>query len=151
MRNSSMCTCIAVLLSGVLLSTATLAVAQESSVKKTPIQQTSATSGAEMFKTYCAVCHGADAKGNGPAASALKVAPPNLTTLAKRYNGKFPDSYVVTVLQEGPAMASHGSKDMPIWGNLFGAIGGAMNTVDSPQVKLRISNLTHYLESLQEK
>jgi mono/diheme cytochrome c family protein len=30
--------------------------------------------GAELFKAYCAVCHGIDAKGNGPMAKSLKTA-----------------------------------------------------------------------------
>ncbi len=35
--------------------------------------------GAEVFATYCAVCHGPDGKGNGPAAAALVPPPPDLT------------------------------------------------------------------------
>ena len=141
----------AVLLSALLLSIATLAVGQETKtqIKKAPITYTSPASGAEMFKSYCAACHGADAKGNGPATPGLKTPPPDLTTLAKRHDGKFPDAYVITVLKHGAAPV-HGTADMPVWGPLFGSIAPT-NGQDSPEAKLRISNLTNYIKSLQEK
>jgi len=102
-----------------------------------------------MFKLYCAACHGADAKGNGPATPGLKTPPPDLTTLAKRHDGKFPDAYVINVLKHGAAPI-HGTADMPVWGPLFGSLAPS-NGQDSQEVKLRISNLTRYLESLQVK
>jgi len=52
-------------------------------VKHVPIAKTSATSGKEMFISYCAVCHGKDGKGAGPAVAALKATPADLTALAK--------------------------------------------------------------------
>jgi len=141
----------AVLLSALLLSSATLAVGQETKtqIKKAPVTYTSPASGAEMFKLYCAACHGADAKGNGPATPGLKTPPPDLTTLAKRHDGKFPDAYVINVLKHGAAPI-HGTADMPVWGPLFGSLAPS-NGQDSQEVKLRISNLTRYLESLQVK
>jgi mono/diheme cytochrome c family protein len=108
-------------------------------------------SGAEMFKEYCAVCHGADGRGNGPVASALKIPPADLTTLTKRHGGNFPSAYVTTVLQNGVQESKvHGSKDMPIWGPLFGSISSEKFQA-SPEVNLRISNLIVYLKSLQSK
>jgi mono/diheme cytochrome c family protein len=120
--------------------------AQTKEVKKEPIGMTSATSGSEMFNSYCAPCHGKDAKGNGPAAKALKNPPVNLTQLAKINNGKFPADHVASVLRSGVAGA-HGSSDMPVWGPLFSAVSGG----DQAIVQMRIANLIHYLESLQEK
>jgi mono/diheme cytochrome c family protein len=143
----------AVLLSALLLSSVTLAMGQETKteIKKVPITRTSATSGAEMYREYCAVCHGTNAKGDGPAVPALKVPPTDLTTLAKRHDGKFPDTYVVTVLENGLENSkAHGSKDMPTWGPLFGSIGTGQ-AESTPAGKLRITNLTNYLETLQSK
>ncbi len=140
--------CTAVLVSALLFSTATLATAQDAgkTIKKVPITVTSATSGEEMFNTYCAVCHGKGGKGDGPAASEFKIPPANLTLLAKTHDGKFPDSYVTQILQTGPRDAkAHGSKDMPVWGALFRSIG------DDAQAKLRIHNLSAYVETLQAK
>jgi len=141
----------AVLLTALVLSAATLAASQETKtqIKKAPITYTSPASGGEMFKSYCGACHGADAKGNGPATPGLKTAAPDLTTLAKRHDGKFPDAYVINVLQHGVAPI-HGTADMPVWGPLFGSMA-TTNGQESPEVKMRISNLTHYLESLQSK
>jgi mono/diheme cytochrome c family protein len=120
----------------------------QTTIKTVPIQATSAASGEGMFTAYCAACHGKDAKGHGPAVPALKVPPPDLTTLAQRHGGKFPADYVGDVLRNGVENAiSHGSKDMPIWGPLFSSLGGGR----SAPATLRISELSHYIESLQTK
>jgi mono/diheme cytochrome c family protein len=131
-----------------LLSIPSLATAQEKQVKKVPLKRTSAASAAEMYKEYCAVCHGKDGKGGGPAADALKTPPPDLTTLAKRHDGKFPDAYVANVLRNGAkAPTVHGSAEMPVWGPLL----KSLKPMDDAQVNMRISNLTDYLKSLQAK
>jgi mono/diheme cytochrome c family protein len=124
-----------------------LAQDKEKTVKKAPIQHTSPGSGKEMFNSYCAVCHGKDAKGSGPATPELKSVPPDLTTLAKRHDGKFPAEYVTNVLRNGVQAPAHGSTDMPVWGPLFASVSGHDPTI----VNMRISNLVSYLESLQGK
>jgi len=131
-----------------LLLTAVMgrAQSQPKEVKRAPIQTTSASSGSEMFNSYCAPCHGKDGKGNGPAATALKNPPANLTQLAKKNNGKFPAEHVNTVLKNGVSGA-HGSTDMPVWGPLFSQVSGR----DDALVQLRVTNLVKYIESLQEK
>lgn len=101
-------------------------------------------SGADIFKWYCAACHGKNGKGNGPAASELKVAPPDLTTLAKRNKGKFPADYVTRVLVNGPKPA-HGTAEMPVWGPLFSELNA------KGRVTVEIERVVDYLESLQEK
>ncbi|HTT33918.1 MAG TPA: cytochrome c [Methylomirabilota bacterium] len=135
------------LLSALLLCLAGVVQAQEKTVKKEPIQNTSPASGEEMFKTYCAACHGKDAKGAGPASADLKTTPPDLTTLAKRHEGKFPQDYVTNVLRNGVKAPAHGSSDMPVWGPLFAKVSGE----DPSIVNMRISNLVRYLESVQSK
>jgi mono/diheme cytochrome c family protein len=138
-----------VLLVAVAFSSVTFGLAQEKekTVKKAPIQDVSPASGEEMFKSYCAACHGKDAKGAGPATVDLKSTPPDLTTLAKRHDGKFPADYVSNVLRKGVKAPAHGSSDMPVWGPLFAAVSGRDETL----VNMRISNLVHYLESVQVK
>ncbi|MGB9465294.1 MAG: cytochrome c [Candidatus Acidiferrum sp.] len=138
-----------VLLLPLVFSTASLTMAQDKdkTVQKAPIEQTSPASGKEMFKTYCAACHGKDAKGAGPAAAELKTAPPDLTMLAKRHDGKFPGDYVANVLRNGAKAPAHGSSEMPVWGPLFASISGR----DTQVVTMRIANLVRYLESLQVK
>ena len=118
---------------------------KEKTVKKAPIENVTLASAEETFKSYCAACHGKDAKGAGPATVDLKSTPPDLTTLAKRHDGKFPAEYVSNVLRNGVKAPAHGSSDMPVWGPLFAAVDGH----DEALVNMRISNLVHYLESLQ--
>ena len=122
---------------------------QEKTIKKVPIKHTAASSGEEMFGEYCAVCHGKAGKGDGPAASALKTAPADLSTLAKRNDGKFPADHVNSILRFGTATPAHGTADMPIWGGLFSALES--KTATGGVVQLRIFNLTKYIESLQTK
>jgi mono/diheme cytochrome c family protein len=130
-----------------LVSILSFARAQDKQIKKTQIKPSNPVSGAEMFKEYCAVCHGPGGKGDGPAATALKVPPPDLTTLAQRRDGKFPDDYVANILRNGVQAPAHGTAEMPVWGPLF----ATMNRMDQSQVALRISNLTNYIKSIQKK
>ncbi len=101
------------------------------------------TDGAEMFRAYCAPCHGIDAKGDGPAGAALKKAPADLTQLSRKYGPGFPTFRVKRVILG--AGEAHGSREMPVWGSVFRSIG------DDNTVTLRIGNLTKYLESIQAK
>jgi len=103
--------------------------------------------GKETFLKYCASCHGADAKGNGPAAVALKPAPSDLTTLTKRYDGKFPTGYVGALVKFGRSLAAHGSEDMPVWGSRF----KTLDPVHDPTGQHHVDGLIAYIESLQVK
>jgi mono/diheme cytochrome c family protein len=129
------------------LLAATVGWSQETKIKRTPIQQSNSTSGKQMFADYCAPCHGLSGKGDGPAAPALKIAPADLTQLAKKNNGKFPMDHVMNVLRQGSPSASHGNTDMPIWGPLFKSLDPTAPAL----VDQRIRNLSIYVESLQEK
>lgn len=116
--------------------------------QQTPKKVTSASSelsGGDLFKSYCAPCHGSDAKGNGPMAVVLKVPPPNLTTLSKRNNGMFPADRVATILKSGVDVPAHGSAEMPIWGSTFADIK------THRVVTMRVSEMIRYLESIQAK
>jgi mono/diheme cytochrome c family protein len=138
----------AALLAALIFLSLGAAAAQDTTktIKKEPIPVTSGASGEEMFNTYCAVCHGKGGKGDGPAASEFKTVPANLTVLAKNNKGTFPEPYVAEVIKTGPRDAkAHGSKDMPVWGKLFESMG------DDASVKLRIHNLSDYIETLQVK
>jgi mono/diheme cytochrome c family protein len=137
----------------ILVVISTFAAAQQApektapTVKHVPITSTSANSGKEMFNSYCAVCHGKDGKGNGPAASAMKTPPTDLTTLAQKNGGKYPASHVAAVIHGQAMTPSHGSQDMPVWGPLFSSISQGHDS----QVQQRIANLVSYTEGLQAK
>jgi mono/diheme cytochrome c family protein len=120
---------------------------QQTKIKKVPAPYTSPASGKDMYMAYCASCHGTHAKGDGPAAGALKIPPADLTTLAQKNNGKFPGNHIAAVLSGQEEVTAHGSKDMPVWGPVFSRVSRGHVT----EVQQRISNLTQYIESLQEK
>jgi len=116
-------------------------------IQHVPIQSTSAASGKGMFNSYCAVCHGTEGKGNGPAAAALKTPPADLTVLSKNNGGKYPALKVSSAIRGDVDVPAHGNKEMPIWGRLFTEISGGHES----EVVQRIANLNHYVESLQVK
>ena len=130
-----------------------LAVAQQApaesspQVRHVPITNAPSNSGKEMFNSYCAVCHGKDGSGNGPAASAMKTTPTNLTALSKNDGGKDPSAHVAAVIRGQANTPSHGSQDMPVWGPLFSSISQGHDG----QVQQRIANLVTYIEDLQAK
>jgi mono/diheme cytochrome c family protein len=133
----------------VLIALAISSAAQEAQKEEqqAPMQPAAAASGKEMFRTYCASCHGKDAKGGGPAASALKTAPPDLTTLTKRNGGSFPREQVTRVLRGQASAAAHGDPEMPVWGLVFWRASHG----HEKEVQQRIARLSRYIESLQIK
>lgn len=102
--------------------------------------------GAANYKAYCAACHGETAKGDGPAAPALKVPPTDLTRLAANSGGQYPALHVKNIIVNAD-VAAHGSKDMPVWGPVFRSLSGGSQA----NVELRVANLTKYIETLQAK
>src|SRR5579871_6879458 len=92
---------------------------QPPQIKKIAAHPIASVAGVDLFREYCAVCHGTDAKGNGPAAVALKVKPADLTLISRKNANKFPELHVQSVIEGDDAMAAHGSRDMPIWGQIF--------------------------------
>jgi len=119
---------------------------QGKELKLVSIAYSNPTSGAQMYKNYCAVCHGMEGKGDGPAVEFLKAPPPDLRTLAQRNNGKYPADHVRMTLRLGTGSHAHGTIDMPLWGPLFRTLD-----VDGTLGELRIHNLTVFIESLQQK
>jgi mono/diheme cytochrome c family protein len=109
-------------------------------------QLTYSVKGPDLFRAHCAACHGSGAKGDGPLASALKTKVPDLTGLAKNNAGQFPSARVRKIITGDDVLASHGSREMPIWGPIFHQIES-----DQDFGYVRLQNLTKYLESIQEK
>jgi mono/diheme cytochrome c family protein len=118
---------------------------QQRQIKYVPVKPTSPASGQEMYTAYCAVCHGKDGKGNGPAAEALRVPPPDLTILARKNENNYPYDRVRSAIAGDVRLPAHGSKEMPVWGELF----WCMSQGHSSEVQLRISNLDKHIESMQ--
>lgn len=140
-----------VTLAGLTLGAAAIVLAdgqaeQKPTIKREQLQQIETVDGKTLFRDYCAVCHGTDGKGNGPAAPALKTPPPDLTTIAKRH-GKFSAKDVEEQITGTGRMAgAHGTREMPMWGPAF---RGAHSNPDV--AKLAIANLVKHVESIQAK
>jgi len=126
-----------------------IAQTNEKTLKTVPVSQSDPSSGKQMFKDYCAACHGIDGKGNGPAVEFLKAPPPDLTTMANRYNEKSVTVKVEAVLNFGPQTKAnaHGTLDMPFWGQTF----RRMRPSNDAEAKMRINNLSNYINSIQQK
>ena len=112
-----------------------------------PTQLIESLEGRDLFRAYCAACHGTDARGGGPVASSLKGTVPDLTRIAERRGGAFPLLQVERIITgEETVPTAHGSREMPVWGPIFGQIQRDQNLG-----KVRVRNLARYLESLQAK
>lgn len=102
--------------------------------------------GPDLFRAYCATCHGVEGRGNGPIAGALTTRPSDLTSLTARNSGRFPGARVRSLLSGDvgmTAVGAHGTAAMPVWGPIFRALEAG------PQAEVRIENLVRYLEGLQ--
>lgn len=108
--------------------------------EKTP-DSAAAEAGGRTFVRYCALCHGLDGTGAGPLAESLQKLPPDLTKLAERNGGAFPDDKVKEIIEKG-GPKSHGMMAMLAWGKVFNEELGS----DSHKV---IDELAAYLKSLQ--
>jgi mono/diheme cytochrome c family protein len=135
-----------VLFSALFLLGCVTAAQNNPEAKKASTEPPDAASGSQTYRQYCASCHGANAKGGGPAAEALKTQPTDLTKLAKGNGGKFPYEYVSGVVRFGKPISAHGSSDMPVWGPIF-----SMVDFHEMAIRKRIKNLCDFLASLQEK
>lgn len=136
-----------VLVSSALLVALGMVHGQGKKEHKRVARQPSIASGKETFLKYCASCHGEGGKGDGPASIAVKDPMPDLTTLSRRHEGKYPAGYVSAVGKFGRNMAAHGSEDMPVWGSRLKAV----DPVRDPTGQQHIEDLGAFLESLQRK
>ncbi len=126
------------------------------SVTATSWAQTSVGLGRADYKDNCASCHGTLGKGDGPLRSFLVQQPSDLTTIAQRHGGKFPQELMWEVIDGrwsgdgGP----HGSREMPVWGSEFKA-RAMTRPSDSARTaewsaRNRIVSLLKYLETIQQ-
>lgn len=103
--------------------------------------------GRVLYKAYCASCHGADARGDGPMAKSLKVVPPDLTRIDARNGGTFPLKRMERIIaSEDQIPGGHGTREMPVWGPFFSRVDD-----DKDMGLMRIDSLARYLEQIQRK
>jgi len=122
--------------------------AAQETVRENPPLVIPSMYGRDLFGFYCAPCHGRDGKGGGPVAEALKRRPPDLTAIARQGGGRFPRARVEGFVTHGSgeAATAHGTAEMPVWGPTFRGLDPS-----DARVKVRISNLVDYIESIQAR
>ena len=106
--------------------------------------------GKTEFLSQCAICHGANGRGNGFLSEELKTKPANLTILAKNNSGIFPLNAVYEVMDGRKSIRAHGPREMPLWG---------LRYAPSPTINERARNFTYepllaivdYLNRIQQK
>jgi mono/diheme cytochrome c family protein len=105
-------------------------------------------SGERIYRVSCAACHGADAHGSGPVAPLLNVAVPDLTLIAARRNGAFPELEVYRIIDGQADLRAHGARHMPVWGyEFFG--DDADDELAHARAASKIDSLVAYLRSIQ--
>jgi mono/diheme cytochrome c family protein len=103
--------------------------------------------GARLFATHCATCHGTGGRGDGPLAGLLRRVPADLTTYTERNRGVFPSERVYRII-DGRDVASHGNRDMPVWGDVFSR---SRNQTTDDAVRARIEAIVRYLQAIQRR
>jgi mono/diheme cytochrome c family protein len=105
-------------------------------------------SGATLYRSYCASCHGEKARGDGAVAIFLRRRPADLTQIAKRNKGTFPADRVAQLIDGRQAVKAHGDSQMPVWGDAFSK---TTTDTDEASIKAKISALVDHLASIQER
>jgi mono/diheme cytochrome c family protein len=136
----------AVLLAGLFAAAST---APDDKAKKKTDDQTvrliHSLNGPDLYRSYCASCHGTEGKGDGPVAPALNSKVPDLTTIAQRNGGVFPATQVNKIISGDQIILAHGTREMPVWGPIFHQV-----QEDRDYGEVRLQNLTNYLKSVQK-
>jgi mono/diheme cytochrome c family protein len=127
-----------------LLAASTVLATEEAKVTK----EEQSTMGKTLYEHYCASCHGASAKGDGPVGQFLSRKPSDLTQLAKKNNGKFPRDRIFGSIDGRVEIGAHGPAEMPVWGRELRERSGGRS---SAAVKSQITAIVHYIETLQQK
>lgn len=107
-----------------------------------------AESGEQLYVRHCAVCHGRDGTGHGPFAGILRAQPSDLTTIAARRGGAFPQDEIARYVDGRLVPPAHGTRQMPIWGRWLGT-PIAEGTGADEVARGELLALTEYLKTLQ--
>lgn len=117
--------------------------------------QSSAALGRLDYLAHCASCHGKTGRGDGPVNPFLRSPSPDLTRIAQRHGGQFPQELVWETV-DGRRLTEpgvHGSRDMPVWGDTFKAQAmtapGDSATAAEGAAQYRITALLKYLVAIQ--
>ena len=90
----------------------------------------SSVTGAALYHAHCASCHGDSGRGDGMVSKALRTPPADLTTLAAKNGGIFPEAMVSDFIDGTRDVLAHGPRAMPVWGMVFQDHGTIRKIVD---------------------
>jgi mono/diheme cytochrome c family protein len=131
-----------------LLAAGALAQSPPAASSEQPVDRTLAELGKPYFEAFCASCHGASGRGDGPASVALRARPADLTQIAARRGGRFPDGEIAQFIDGRFAVPAHGSREMPVWGDVF-TREIARSDVAESIARGKVLVLVEYLKSIQ--
>lgn len=119
---------------------------QEETITEAPVHKAAdpLERGEELYLSYCKICHGAEGVA-GPMADLLKVTPPDLTKIAARRNGEYPEELIFDIVKGNKELKGHGAT-MPVWGDTFRE---SENLETEEAVDAEIRKVVAYLKTLQ--
>ncbi len=112
-------------------------------------QDYSGYTGKQLFAQFCASCHGALGRGDGPVGPSLKVQVPDLTRLIRKVGEPFPSAQVRRIVDGREVPAAHGARRMPVWGYEFASATTAEPDAGSASAAATVDRLVEYLKTLQ--
>jgi mono/diheme cytochrome c family protein len=103
--------------------------------------------GKQEFDENCVACHGRDGTGKGELGAKLVKPPKDLTTIAKANGGEFPFWRVFDIVAGDTDVPGHETFQMPLYSQRM----RGQEAAGLPPAHVRVLELTHYLESIQQK
>lgn len=111
-------------------------------------QDYSSYTGEQLYMRFCASCHGDKGQGDGPVAAAFRIEVPDLTRIAARRGGEYPEEQIRRIIDGREVLPAHGTRVMPVWGFEFYAQN--MDEKDAAaRTEAMVNRLTDYVRSLQ--
>jgi mono/diheme cytochrome c family protein len=107
-----------------------------------------AMSGKDLYRRFCAACHGESGRGDGPVSASLAVETPDLTMMARRHGGKFPRDQIAKIIDGRFIIGAHGSRTMPVWGEELSRLEIGNPDAESSTQAI-VERLTDYLRTVQ--
>lgn len=136
-----------------LVAVSLIAVASAKELERAPLRwkQAVLTEGEALYAELCAVCHGLEGRGDGPAAEALSAPVADLTLLSKGNGGVFPEEQVELAIRGEGKITAHGSLEMPAWGAAFRDVRSDWKPSRREGfAELKILTVVSHVESLQQ-
>jgi mono/diheme cytochrome c family protein len=121
--------------------------AEPADVEETPSEVVALT-GQQLYERHCQSCHGPEGKGQGSMTDELTKDLPDLTQLQAQNDGVFPEEYVRRMIDGREMISAHGTRQMPIWGNIWASSDGVPS--EEQAARQRIDKLINFLRSIQE-